>query len=154
LRVENLLSEGLANCYCSPSYVFETRPDRLPEDAYAARSARLRREEDQLYSKAEAILHTSLEPVADYESCLEAYNTLALDIEEFQLPAAHYLGARMIQVMDGDYPRERIVECVKDLSQFLPLYNQAAEQAGGYRFSSDLVRQFDQLFEARDPENS
>jgi hypothetical protein len=60
----------------------------------------------------------------------------------------------MIQVMDGEYPRERIVACVKDLSRFLPLYNEAATGAGGYRFSSDLVRQFVQLFEARDPENS
>jgi hypothetical protein len=119
-----------------------------------ARLARLRCEEAQLFSKAEAILAASLEPGADYGSCLEAYNSLALDMEDFQLPAAHYLGARMIQVMDGDYPRERIIECVRDLSRFLPLYNKAAEQAGGYRFSSDLVWQFGQLFEARDPENS
>jgi hypothetical protein len=154
LHIENLLSEGMANCYCSPRYVFETRPDRLPGDAYVARLARLRREERQLFSRAEAILAASLGPGADYGSCLEAYNSLALDMEDFQLPAAHYLGARMIQVMDGEYPREWIVECVKDLSRFLPLYNSAAERTGGYRFSPDLVRQFGQLFEARDPEYS
>jgi len=153
LHVENLLSEGMANCYCSPRYVFETRPDKLPGDAYVARLARLRREEDQLFSKAEAILRASLEPDADYEACLEAYNTLALDMEDFQLPAAHYLGARMVQVMDGTYPRERIVACIQDLSQFLPLYNEAAEQAGLYRFDANLVRQFGQLLGACGPEN-
>jgi len=152
LHIENLLSEGMANCYCSPRYVFETRPDRLP-DAYAARLARLRREEAKLFSQAEAVLAASLEPGADYESCLEAYNALAMDMEDFELPAAHYLGARMIQVMDAAYPRERIIACVKDLSRFLPLYNNAVEQAGGYRFSSDLVRHFGQLFEARAPGN-
>ena len=92
LHVENLLSEGMANCYCSPRYVFETRPDRLPGDAYVSRLARLRREEAQLFSKAEAILASSLESGADYGICLEAYNSLALDMEDFQLPAAHYLG--------------------------------------------------------------
>lgn len=152
LHVENLLSEGMANYYCSPRYVFEIGPDRFPGDAYAARLARLRREEAQLFSKAEAILATSLRPGADYGSCLEAYNSLALDMEDFQLPAAHYLGARMVQVMDGEHPRERVVECLKDLSRFLPLYNKAAEQAGGYRFGAGLVLQFGQLFEARDPE--
>jgi hypothetical protein len=151
LHVENLLSEGMANCYCSPRYVFETRPDRLPGDAYVARLARLRREEDQLFSRAEAILATSLEPGADYERCLEAYNSLALDMEDLQLPAAHYLGARMVQVMDGEYPRERIVECVRDLSRFLPLYNSAAEGAGDYRFEPDLVRRFGRLFGACGP---
>jgi hypothetical protein len=57
-------------------------------------------------------------------------------------------------VMDGAYPRERIIACMKDLSRFLPLYNKAAEQTGGYRFSSGWVRQFGQLFEARDSGNS
>ncbi len=74
-------------------------------------------------------------------------------MEDFQLPAAHYLGARMIQVMDGAYPRKRIIACIQDLSQFLPLYNEAAEQAGTYRFDSSLVRQFGQLFGACGPEN-
>jgi len=75
-------------------------------------------------------------------------------MEEFQLPAAHYLGARMVQVMDGAYPRKHIIACMQDLPQFLPLYNGAAEQAGIYRFDSSLVRQFGQLFKACDPENS
>lgn len=154
LHIENLLSEGMANCYCSPRYVFETRPDRLPGDAYVARLARLRSEEAQLFSQAEAVLAASLEPGADYENCLEAYNALAMDMEEFQLPAAHYLGARMIQVMDSVYSRERIIACVKDLSQFMPEYNTAAEQAGGYRFGADLVRHFGQLFETQNSGNS
>jgi hypothetical protein len=151
-HVENLLSEGMANCYCSPRYVFETRPDRLPGDAYAARLARLRREEDQFFSQAEAILGMSLQPDADYERCLKAYESLALDLQDFQLPAAHYLGARMVQVMDGTYPRKRIIACIQDLPQFLSLYNEAAEPAGIYRFDSNLVRQFCQLFRACDPE--
>jgi hypothetical protein len=151
LHVENLLSEGMANYYCSPRYVFETRPDRLPGDAYVARLARLRREEDRLFAEAEAVLRTSLEPGADYGSCLEAYNSLALDMEDFQLPAAHYLGARMVQVMAEEHPRERIVACVRDLSRFLPLYNRAAEGAGGYQFEPDLVQQFGRLFGARRP---
>jgi hypothetical protein len=153
LHVENLLSEGMANYYCTPRYVLETRPDRLPGDAYVTKLARLRREEDQLFSKAEAILGTSLEPDADYGNCLKAYESLALDMEDFQLPAAHYLGARMVQLIDKEYPRERIVECVQDLSRFLPLYNKAAEQIAGYRFNPSLVRKFSQLFGARDPGN-
>lgn len=153
LHVENLLSEGMANYYCSPRYVFETQPGSLPEDAYAARLARLRGEEDQLFSIAEDILRMSLEPEADYGSCLEAYESLALDMEDFQLPAAHYLGARMVQVMDREYPQERIVACMQDLSRFLPLYNEAAGRIAGYRFEPRLVWQFGRLFGAHDPEN-
>jgi hypothetical protein len=153
LHVENLLSEGMANYYCSPRYVLETQLDRPPGDAYAARLARLRREEDQFFSKAGAILGMSLESDAHYESCLKAYESLAMDMEDFQLPAAHYLGARMVQAMDGAYPRERIIECIQDLSRFLPLYNKAAEQVASYRFDPGLVWQFGQLFGARDPEN-
>ncbi|MBN1579378.1 MAG: hypothetical protein JXA89_01650 [Anaerolineae bacterium] len=69
------MSEGMANCYCSPRYVFETRPDRLPGNAYVARLARLRREEDQLFTKAEGVLRTSLEPGADYGRCLDVRRT-------------------------------------------------------------------------------
>ena len=49
---------------------------------------------------------------------------------------------------EGVHPRERIIACVQDLSSFLPLYNEAAEQAAGYRFDPALVRQFDELWTA------
>ena len=109
--------------------MFRTEPEGPPKDAYAARLARLRRKEREHFVQVESILAMSLEPDADYARCQQAYESLAMDMEDWQLPAAHYLGARMVQVMEAAYAREQIIACMKDLSSFLPLYNQAAEQS-------------------------
>jgi hypothetical protein len=146
LHVENLLMEGMANYYCTPGYVFGEAPAETLDDAYQARLARLRCQEGALFSRAGAILAMCLEPGAVYEACMEAYNTIALDLQDFMLPAGHYLGARMLQVMDQFEPRARIIACVQRLPEFLPRYNQAAAQAGVFLFDSPLVERFTSLW--------
>jgi hypothetical protein len=146
LHVQNLLSEGLANCYCSPEYVFRAAPVDPPPDPYQGRLARLEREESHFFTRAEAILAQCLEPDATYAPCMEAFNTIALDMEEAMLPAGHYLGARMVQTMERVHDRSRIVGCIQDLRQFLPLYNEAARQTGAFIFRDPLTEQFVQLW--------
>jgi hypothetical protein len=147
LHVQNLLAEGMANYYCTPGYVFRASPGEPPADAYQARLARLQREEEALLAQAEAVLAMSLEHGAAYEPCSEAFKTIALDMEEFMLPAGHYLGARMVGTMAQVHPREAIVHCVRDLAAFLPLYNEAALKVGAYGFDAELVDGFSRLWD-------
>lgn len=147
LHVGNLLSEGLANYYLSPGYVFPASSDDPPAGPYRSRLERLTREECALMAQAEAILATCLDSNAAYETCRETYATVAMDMEEHMLPAGHYLGARMIATMARVHPLERIVACVRRLPAFLPLYNEAARTLGAYLFDADLVERFGRLWD-------
>lgn len=149
-HVENLLAEGLANFYCTPGYVFSTESREPSAGPLEARLARLRTEERLLFAQAEEVLAMSLRSGAAYEPCREAFRALALDLEDCLLPAAHYLGARMVQTMDRVHPREAIVDCVRFLPRFLPLYNQAAHRAGGFVFDAELVERFVRLWPAEE----
>ena len=149
MHIQNLLMEGMANYYCAPESVFRESSDTAvlkDTDPYQARLTRLQREEKTLFAQAEDILTLCLKPDAEYEACLEAFNTIALDMEDMMLPAGHYLGARMVQTLAQVYPRERILEYVKRLQEFLPSYNEAARKSGGFVFSEPLVEQFNQLW--------
>lgn len=63
-------------------------------------------------------------------------------MEEGLLLAGHYLGARMVQTIEQVHPRDQVVRCVQHLPRFLPLYDQAARQAGGYVFGAPLLEPF------------
>ena len=146
-HVQNLLFEGMANYCCTPQWVLREVPDESPADPYEARLARLRGEEAQLFARAEGILAASLSPDADLERCRENLRALALDLEEMLLPAAHYLGARMVETMSQCHPLGEIVGCVQDLPRFLPLYNQAARETGAFVYDPRLVDQFGQMWD-------
>ncbi len=148
LHVGNLLSEGLANYYLTPGYVFGASPDGPPDGPYQARLARLAREEGAFMARSEAILAMCLQPGAAYDPCLEAFKAVAWDMEERMLPAGHYLGARMIATMARVHPLGRIVGCVQRLHEFLPLYNEAARKAGAFVFGRKHVERFGQLWGA------
>jgi hypothetical protein len=147
LHVENLLSEGMANYYCTPKCVFRESSPESVANAYQARLARLQRDEGRLFARAAAILDMCLEHEAEHESCWNAFKSLALDMEEAMLPAGHYLGARMVQTMEQAHPRKMVVDCVRHLPRFLPLYNEAARKAGAFVFDPRLIDTFGQLFE-------
>lgn len=141
-HVQNLLSEGLAMFYCSP----ETLNEAHASAAYARKLAQYRQEESQWFAQAEQVLRASLEADADFDACRRALTTLALDLDGM-LPAGHYLGARMIETMSRHHPQEQIVECVRALTCFLPLYNQAARAAGVFVYAPAAVEQFSRLLE-------
>jgi hypothetical protein len=150
MHVQNLLSEGMANYYCTPGYVFRESPKQPPVDPFQARLARLQREEEKLFAQAEAILAMSLEPEAEHEPCWEAFKTIAFDMEDALLPAGHYLGARMVRRMEQVHPRNLIVRCVQHLPKFLPLYNEAAWKADAFIFDAQLIEQFVQLWDVEE----
>lgn len=149
-HVQNLLFEGMANYYITPTYVFRGSPEEPPENPFQNRLSRLQMGEEKLFVQAEAILATSLAPEAEYKPCWEAFKTIAFDMEEALLPAGHYLGARMVQTMDQIHPRNHIVRCIRYLNEFLPLYNEASWKVGGFSFNPQLVDQFVQLWDTEE----
>ncbi len=147
MHVLNLLMEGMTNYYITPHYVFRAAPNEPPTDPYQARLGRLQREELSFFAQAGLVLSEALEPGAAYEPCLETFKSIALDMQEMMLPAGHYLGARMINIMEqSSVTREQIVACVKKLPEFLPLYNQSARYVGAYVFNLELVERFHRLW--------
>jgi hypothetical protein len=147
-HVQNLLAEGMANYFCTPEMVFREEPDERAPDPFEAKLGRLHRQEANLFAQAEKVLAMSLDPEADFGQCRKAFVALALDMEECLLPAAHYLGARMVQRMDQAHSVAEIVGCVQNLPRFLLLYNQAAQKVGGYVHDPELVDRFGQLWES------
>ncbi len=88
-----------------------------------------------------------MKPDAQYDQCWEAFTTIAFDMKDAMLPAGHYLGARLVQTMKRFQPRSRILNCIKKLSEFLPLYNEAASEVGAFTFDPQLTEQFTQLWD-------
>lgn len=143
-HVQNLLSEGLAIFYCSPEMI---QQDRVT-GTHAAKLERYRQEESRLFAQAEKVLALSLNRDADFTVCRQAFEAIAIDPDGV-LPIAHYLGARMIETMSRSHSKESIIECVRSLPHFLPLYNRAARDIGAFTYNPSVIEQFSQMFRAR-----
>jgi hypothetical protein len=141
-HVQNLLSEGLAMYYCSPNMLME---DKVPE-AYARKLTSYRQDERLLFARSEKLLALALKPDADFATCHQSLEALSIDFDGI-LPIGHYLGARMIESMSKYHPQEHIIECVRSLVRFLPLYNQAALKSGEFFYDPSLVEQVSQIFQ-------
>jgi hypothetical protein len=152
-HVQNLLAEGLAVFYCSPAQMaaYRTAGASAGElSAYEARLAGFRRDERALFAQAERVLALCLEPEADLATCRKAAEDVAIDLGGIE-PAGHYIGARMVEVMSKCHPHERIVQCVRSVQESLPLYNEAARNAGTFVFDPALVERFGRLWEDASP---
>lgn len=139
-HVQNLLGEGLAIVYCSPEMMTGGGMG-----ASGAKWAVYRGQEVALFERAEDLLRRSLAPGADFETCSRALEAIAIDPEGV-LPVAHYVGARMVEVMDRHIAHERIIRCVISLQDFLPLYNQAARATGAFVYDPAAVARFSQIW--------
>ena len=142
-HVQNLLSEGLAMYYCSPNMLME---DKVPK-TYACKLASYKKDERLLFVRSEKLLTLALKPGANYATCNQALEAISIDFDGI-LPIGHYLGARMVEIMNQHHPQERIVECVQSLVRFLPLYNQAARKSGEFVYDPTIVEQVNQIFQA------
>lgn len=50
LHIQNLLSEGMANYYCTPEYVFRELSEVQPIDPFQARLLRFQKDENKLFA--------------------------------------------------------------------------------------------------------
>lgn len=142
LHVQNLLLEGMANYYCSPMRI--NRETMSP--ALVGRIEQLQREEATLLAQAADIFARAMAADADFAACQKDCEALMVDYQGI-LPAGHMIGQRMVEIMSQVHERAAIVDCVKSLPSFLPLYNQAARQAGAQVFDPAAVERFSQIWQ-------
>lgn len=124
--VTYFVTEGLANCYTSPSAIHivkgaeehNTRVNELEQ-----KMPQLRRDLEQLL----LWICKQHQPIRDVK---EAFRAISLDTSGCGLPAGHFLSGRMVEAMDksNDVSREEIISLMKNPFDFIDMYNMAVNR--------------------------
>jgi hypothetical protein len=145
--IEYLVSEGLANAFCSPG-VFEKREG--DSDGIAAHNAIIDEYEDR-WDEFHSMLESIIDAITknELEVLKEKYETFTLDMSGRGKPIGHFFSGRIIREMDRskNVAREQIIGLVKEPFSFFELYNKAAKERGLPRFSLDSITSLDSLIE-------
>jgi|GEM_PF-1329239 len=147
--LEYLVSEGLANAFCSPSVLRLHEGDSKEAGVHNRRVCELEaRWPDEAIERIEHLLHGALaDPGAEELSALEeSFHQFSLDLSGAGLPEGHFAAGRMVQRMAGALPLERIISLVQEPWRFLACYNEAMESKEP-RFSKRLLEQIERAFE-------
>ena len=131
--VTYFVTEGLANCYTSPSAIHivkgagehNTRVRELEQ-----KMPQLRRDLEQLL----LWICRKHQPIGDVK---EAFRAISLDLSGCGLPAGHFLSGRMVEAMDksDDVSRKEIINLVKNPFEFIDMYNMAVNKHSGLNIS-------------------
>lgn len=142
-----LVSEGLANAFCSPSAisVIEGKGDHII--AHNKLVTNYESSMEEIFILIETIIASISENNLD--SIKEQYDALALDTEHSALPKGHFLSGRMVQAMDKSrvIQKEQLIDLVKQPFNFLHLYNQAAVELDLRQISGVLLESIDTLLQ-------
>ena len=142
-----LVSEGLANAYCSPGAITKTNTKDKDSEQFNQMIENYEENQDELLIQLENLIDKIIsEPDEDLT---EPYNDFTVDKEGVGLPPGHFLSGRMIMVMkESQIVKDKeIIDLVKNPFDFFDLYNKAAEELDKRKFSSDLVDKSDRLIE-------
>ncbi len=142
---EYLVSEGLANAFCSP--IVLEKSEKTSEYTMA------HNEIIQEYEDRWDEFHTMLEDLLgritseNLEDIKEYYDQFTMDMSGRGHPIGHFFSGRMIREMDRSQTvqREQIIELVKEPFPLFHLYNKAAKERGKRALSKDLLHQLDSL---------
>jgi hypothetical protein len=147
-HIENLIREGMAVYFFTSAQFGGSSWGLVPKShaaAYRARVDSFRAGESSLFRRAEQILREAFRPSPDLEACRHAALALAVDLQGIQ-PSGHYVGWRMIQTIATRDTIGQILANIVDVSGFLQQYNEAADRAGAYVFSPEVVRDYAALW--------
>ena len=119
--VLNLLSEGMANHYCTPNMV------RVHPEAGDKHNRKIREYErnfPRMWLQIQSLLSDCVMKTASASACKEQLMSIVLD-PEYVLPPVHFIGVRIIQMfeMEPTIKREEIINLCKEPSQFFSLYS-------------------------------
>ncbi len=144
---EYLVSEGLANAYCSPTVIqkVESKSD------YAAKHNEIITDYDKRWDEFHMMLQDILDSIldADLDEMKEKFEAFTMDNSGMGHPIGHFFSGRMIQAMDRSQSvqREKIINLVKEPFLFFKLYDIAARERGLKRFSKGSLERLDALIE-------
>ena len=133
-----LVSEGLANAFCSPDYVHGKHP-RVKE---------LRENRIKWFEQLLNLFQGLTAPTEEISHLKDMYNKITTDPEGF-LPPGHFLSGIMVSEMEesSEVSREEIINLPKNPENFIHLYNQATKTSGQLVFPSTLVQQVMTIFD-------
>ncbi len=142
-----LVSEGLANAFCSPSAITVIEGDGERIVSHNKIITSYEDSLDKIFDLVETLLASIHENKLD--SIKEQYEALALDMEYGALPKGHFLSGRMVQAMDKSdiIQKGQLIDLVKQPFIFFKLYNQAAEELNLRKISADLLETIDTLLQ-------
>ncbi len=132
-----LVSEGLANAFCSPGAIIKTDDDEFKY--FDQMIENYEKNQEELFVQLENLIEKIInKPDGDLT---ELYNCFTVDKEGTGLPPGHFLSGRMVMIVDKSktVDEEEIIELVKNPFDFFNLYNRAADEMNRRKFSPELV---------------
>ena len=139
----HLLSEGMANYYCTPNMT------RMSHDAHEKHNQKIKKYEsslNQMLLKVELLLSDCVWESASVEECKKRLMNIILDPEGI-LPPVHFIGARIIERFDKDpaISRDNIINLCKKPSRFLDFYVKVYKKYGMPKFSKAVIKKLSAL---------
>ena len=140
-----LVSEGLANFYCSPRLVGLHPAGCEHSRAMTTKLRDYQNRLPSLFSDATAVLIGAADPLQEFESCREKLQGLMFDPDGV-LPPGHYLSARLVEPMErsSKIEREEIIDLCRDPMSFFALYNRDPID-NTLRFPDGIVARIEKL---------
>lgn len=134
-----LVSEGLANAFCSPEAITKTNEGDESSEEFNQMIKYYEGKQDKLFSQLEDLIEKII--TKPDEDLTELYNDFTVDKEGKGLPPGHFLSGRMVMVMNESQivTEEEIIDLVQNPFEFFKLYNKAAEELGKRKFSLELI---------------
>jgi len=125
--VLHLIMEGMANHFCTPGMV-RPGPGRSPR--VNEKITRYEREFRGMLGEVTSLLADCVAGREPLERCEGRLMDIVLDRERV-LPKVHFLGARVIELFEGDpeMGRDEIVGLCRNPQKFLLMYNKVAEKS-------------------------
>ena len=139
----HLLSEGMANYYCTPSMV---RIHAKASKKHNQKIEKYERSLNQMLLEIQSLLSDCISKSVSVEACKERLMNIILDSEGI-LPPVHFIGANIIEMLDKDptISRGDIVNLCKEPSRFLTFYSKVYKKYGIPAFSNEVVKQVSAL---------
>ncbi len=143
--VLHLIMEGMANHFCTPGMV-RPGPGRSPR--VNKKITRYEREFRGMLGEMTSLLADCVARREPVERCEGRLMDIVLDKERV-LPKVHFLGAKVMELFDGDpeMGRDEIVGLCRDPLRFLSMYNKVAEKSDLPFIEDETQMGLERLFE-------
>lgn len=143
--VLHLIMEGMANHFCTPGMV-RSGPRRSPR--VNEKITRYEREFREMLGDVKSLLADCVARRQSVERCEGRLMDIVLDKERI-LPKVHFLGAKVMELFDGDpeMGRDEIVGLCRNPQKFLSMYNKMAEENNLPAIEDKTQRGLERLFE-------
>jgi hypothetical protein len=139
----HLLSEGMANYYCTPNMV---RTHTKASKRHNRKIKKYERNLNPMMLEIQSLLSDCISKSVLVEECRERLMNIILDPESI-LPPVHFIGAHIVEMFDKDprISKSDIVNLCKEPSQFFTFYSQVYKKHGFPSFSSEVIEKVSAL---------